>query len=104
MKQTYLKYFSIISSYFTYIIDLKKGEKIVMMLFINIYLPIIALLVLFILLALLLYLNPSEEENDLNYKRVKVINSNKALDILDMQFANGQISEGEYLKRISLLK
>lgn len=63
------------------------------------FLPIITLFVL-----VFLYLDSLKNENNLNYKRVKVTNTNKALDILDMRFANGEISEDEYLKRRSLLK
>ncbi|PRR76633.1 SHOCT domain-containing protein [Clostridium thermopalmarium] len=62
----------------------------------------LSIITLFVLVFL--YLDSLKNENSLNYKRVRVTNSNKALDILDIRFANGEISEDEYLKRRSLLK
>ncbi len=49
-----------------------------------------------------LYFNSSNNGNNLNYRRN--IQSNDALEILNNRFANGEISEEEYLRRKSVLK
>lgn len=55
-----------------------------------------------IILVILLYvfMNPSSRGNYISFKR----DENNALGILDKRFANGEISEEEYLKRRSILK
>lgn len=58
-------------------------------------LPIIILLIF----AFLIY-NSNDRGKNINF----IGDSNKALDILDKRFANGEISEDEYLKRKSVLK
>lgn len=45
-------------------------------------------------------MNPSGRGNNIGFRR----DENNALDILDKRFANGEISEEEYLKRRSILK
>lgn len=55
-----------------------------------------------VVLFIFLYLNLSSKENDLNY--VRATYSNNALDILNKQFANGEINEDEYLRMKSILK
>lgn len=60
------------------------------------------LLPIILLVIFLVYLNPSYTGNNLNYRRDT--QSNNALDILDRRFANGEISEEEYLKIKSILK
>lgn len=58
------------------------------------FLPLIILTIFIVL-----YVSPSE--NNLNYRKVR--RSDSALDILDRKYANGEISEDEYLKRRSIL-
>lgn len=57
--------------------------------------PIIILVVF-----IFLFMNPSGRGSNIGFKR----DENNALDILDKRFANGEISEDEYLKRRSVLK
>ncbi|WP_246615514.1 SHOCT domain-containing protein [Clostridium thailandense] len=47
------------------------------------------------------YLNPSYNGNNLSYGRTT--QSNDALEILNKRFANGEISEEDYLRRKSVL-
>ena len=58
------------------------------------FLPLVILTIFIVL-----YVSPSD--NNLNYRRVR--RSDSALDILDRKYANGEISEDEYLKRRSIL-
>lgn len=58
------------------------------------FLPLVILTIFIVL-----YVSPSE--NNLNYRRVR--RSDNALDILHRKYANGEISEDEYLKRRSIL-
>lgn len=58
------------------------------------FLPLVILTIFIVL-----YVSPSE--NNLNYRKVR--RSDSALDILDRKYANGEISEDEYLKRRSIL-
>ncbi len=58
------------------------------------FLPLVILTIFIVL-----YVSPSE--NNLSYRRVR--RSDSALDILDRKYANGEISEDEYLKRRSIL-
>ncbi|UZQ48914.1 SHOCT domain-containing protein [Clostridium kluyveri] len=58
------------------------------------FLPLVILTIFIVL-----YVSPSE--NNLNYRRVR--RSDSALDILHRKYANGEISEDEYLKRRSIL-
>lgn len=57
--------------------------------------PIIILVVL-----LFIFMNSSGRGNNISFNR----DENNALDILDKRFANGEISEEEYLKKRSILK
>jgi uncharacterized membrane protein len=85
-----LKSFFIISSHFIAIILSKRGEMTIMM-----FLPLVVLFIF-------LYLNSSKYKNNLNF--VRATHSNNALNILNRQFTNGEISEDEYLRMRSLLK
>ncbi|KLE14380.1 MULTISPECIES: SHOCT domain-containing protein [Clostridium] len=58
------------------------------------FLPLVILTIFIVL-----YVSPSE--NNLNYRKVR--RSDSALDILGRKYANGEISEDEYLKRRSIL-
>lgn len=60
------------------------------------------LLPIIIFVIFIIYFNPSKGENKHNFGRDT--SSNNALDILARRFANGEISEEEYLKRKSILK
>jgi len=71
---------------------LTEKEMIIMMFF-----PLIIIGIL-----VFLYFNSSNNGNNLNYRRN--IQSNDALEILNNRFANGEISEEEYLRRKSVLK
>lgn len=57
--------------------------------------PIIILVIL-----IFIFMNSSGRGNNTSFKR----DENNALDILNKRFANGVISEDEYLKRKSILK
>ena len=57
--------------------------------------PIIILVILIII-----FMNSSGRGNNISFRG----DSNNALDILDKRFANGEISEEEYLKRRTVLK
>jgi uncharacterized membrane protein len=58
--------------------------------------------IIILVIFIIFYLNPSNERNSFDFRRD--IKSNNALDILDRRFANGEISEEEYIKRRSILK
>lgn len=53
-----------------------------------------------IIILIFIFMNPSNGGNYVSYKR----DENNTLDILDKRYANGEISEEEYLKRRSILK
>jgi putative membrane protein len=56
--------------------------------------------IIIIVVLIFIFMNPSGRGNNIGFRR----DENNALDILDKRFANGEISEEEYLKRRSILK
>lgn len=60
------------------------------------FLPLIILTI-----SIFIYLTSSNNSNTLSYVRIR--KTDNALDILNRKFANGEISEGEYLFKKSML-